>query len=205
MTEVSYKMRGAMITRARDSGCCQCKSEGLLLVSAWGWLGGSPPETSPSPAPPAEAEERCEAGAMSSPLFVVPWSLTGVPYTMYTMHSVMEIRGGELFLFVVWNFELYMIPLALLLLLAWNYFLIVSGKDNRQHDTPYEFDICIGIRIPKAVCCLGYYDLDGWKKCTLGCIDRSTASGSREAIIPCAQHLLDCFYNILGTRVQDRR
>ncbi|XP_056181764.1 multiple C2 and transmembrane domain-containing protein 1 isoform X1 [Falco biarmicus] len=40
-----------------------------------------------------------------------------------------------LFLFVVWNFELYMIPLALLLLLAWNYFLIVSGKDNRQHDT----------------------------------------------------------------------
>ncbi|XP_067171455.1 multiple C2 and transmembrane domain-containing protein 1 [Apteryx mantelli] len=43
-----------------------------------------------------------------------------------------------LFLFVVWNFELYMIPLAFLLLLAWNYFLIVSGKDNRQHDTVVE-------------------------------------------------------------------
>ncbi|KFO09290.1 Multiple C2 and transmembrane domain-containing protein 1, partial [Balearica regulorum gibbericeps] len=43
-----------------------------------------------------------------------------------------------LFLFVVWNFELYMIPLALLLLLAWNYFLIVSGKDNRQHDMVVE-------------------------------------------------------------------
>ncbi|KFP64869.1 Multiple C2 and transmembrane domain-containing protein 1, partial [Cariama cristata] len=43
-----------------------------------------------------------------------------------------------LFLFVVWNFELYMIPLALLLLLAWNYFLIVAGKDNRQHDTVVE-------------------------------------------------------------------
>ncbi|XP_021235724.1 multiple C2 and transmembrane domain-containing protein 1 isoform X2 [Numida meleagris] len=42
------------------------------------------------------------------------------------------------FLFVVWNFELYMIPLALLLLLAWNYFLIISGKDNRQHDTVVE-------------------------------------------------------------------
>lgn len=28
-----------------------------------------------------------------------------------------------------------MVPLALLLLLAWNYFLIISGKDNRQHDT----------------------------------------------------------------------
>ncbi|NXX86656.1 MCTP1 protein, partial [Urocolius indicus] len=43
-----------------------------------------------------------------------------------------------LFLFVVWNFELYMIPLALLLLLAWNYFLIVAEKDNRQHDTVVE-------------------------------------------------------------------
>ncbi|NXI94443.1 MCTP1 protein, partial [Psophia crepitans] len=43
-----------------------------------------------------------------------------------------------LFLFVVWNFELYMIPLALLLLLAWNYFLIISGKDNRQHDMVVE-------------------------------------------------------------------
>ncbi|NXY41856.1 MCTP1 protein, partial [Ceuthmochares aereus] len=43
-----------------------------------------------------------------------------------------------LFLFVVWNFELYMIPLALLLLLAWNYFLIISGKDNKQHDTVVE-------------------------------------------------------------------
>ncbi|NXP37775.1 MCTP1 protein, partial [Leiothrix lutea] len=43
-----------------------------------------------------------------------------------------------LFLIVVWNFELYMIPLALLLLLAWNYFLIVSGKDNRQHNTVVE-------------------------------------------------------------------
>uniref|UniRef100_A0A672TMY7 Multiple C2 and transmembrane domain-containing protein 1 n=1 Tax=Strigops habroptila TaxID=2489341 RepID=A0A672TMY7_STRHB len=43
-----------------------------------------------------------------------------------------------LFLFVVWNFELYMIPLALLLLLAWKYFLIISGKDNRHHDIVVE-------------------------------------------------------------------
>lgn len=28
-----------------------------------------------------------------------------------------------------------MIPLVLLLLLTWNYFLIISGKDNRQRDT----------------------------------------------------------------------
>ncbi|KAM6965606.1 multiple C2 and transmembrane domain-containing protein 1 isoform 2-T2 [Aplochiton taeniatus] len=36
-----------------------------------------------------------------------------------------------LFVIVVWNFELYMIPLALLLPLAWNYILIASGKDTR--------------------------------------------------------------------------
>ncbi|XP_062830288.1 multiple C2 and transmembrane domain-containing protein 1 isoform X4 [Anolis carolinensis] len=46
-----------------------------------------------------------------------------------------SLAAFVLFLFVTWNFELYMIPLTLLLLLAWNYFLIVSGKDNRQHDT----------------------------------------------------------------------
>ncbi|KAI4891820.1 hypothetical protein NFI96_016547, partial [Prochilodus magdalenae] len=39
-----------------------------------------------------------------------------------------------LFILVVWNFELYMIPLALLLPLAWNYILIASGKDTRQGD-----------------------------------------------------------------------
>ncbi|MGH0179751.1 UNVERIFIED_CONTAM: hypothetical protein FKN15_002509, partial [Acipenser sinensis] len=39
-----------------------------------------------------------------------------------------------LFLLVVWNFEMYMIPLMPLLPLAWNYFLIISGKDTRQGD-----------------------------------------------------------------------
>ncbi|KAJ8285476.1 hypothetical protein GJAV_G00027220 [Gymnothorax javanicus] len=39
-----------------------------------------------------------------------------------------------LFVVVVWNFELYMIPLVLLLPLAWNYILIASGKDTRQGD-----------------------------------------------------------------------
>ncbi|KAM5192463.1 multiple C2 and transmembrane domain-containing protein 1 [Mantella aurantiaca] len=43
-----------------------------------------------------------------------------------------------IFLIVVWNFEIYMIPLALLLLLAWNYFLIISGKDNRTQDMVME-------------------------------------------------------------------
>ncbi|XP_062068380.1 multiple C2 and transmembrane domain-containing protein 1 isoform X2 [Lepus europaeus] len=49
-----------------------------------------------------------------------------------------SLAAFVLFLFVVWNFELYMIPLVLLLLLTWNYFLIVSGKDNRQRDTVVE-------------------------------------------------------------------
>ncbi|XP_049435914.1 multiple C2 and transmembrane domain-containing protein 1 isoform X5 [Epinephelus fuscoguttatus] len=43
-----------------------------------------------------------------------------------------SICAFVLFVIVVWNFELYMIPLALLLPLAWNYILITSGKDTRQ-------------------------------------------------------------------------
>ncbi|XP_037831172.1 multiple C2 and transmembrane domain-containing protein 1 isoform X2 [Kryptolebias marmoratus] len=43
-----------------------------------------------------------------------------------------SICAFVIFVIVVWNFEIYMIPLALLLLLAWNYILIVSGKDTRQ-------------------------------------------------------------------------
>ncbi|XP_044518689.1 multiple C2 and transmembrane domain-containing protein 1 isoform X2 [Gracilinanus agilis] len=49
-----------------------------------------------------------------------------------------SLAAFVLFLFVVWNFELYMIPLVLLLLLTWNYFLIKSGKDTRQRDTVVE-------------------------------------------------------------------
>lgn len=36
----------------------------------------------------------------------------------------------QLFVVVVWNFELYMLPLALLLLLLWNYLFL-----NRSSDT----------------------------------------------------------------------
>ncbi|XP_061623235.1 multiple C2 and transmembrane domain-containing protein 1 isoform X4 [Phyllopteryx taeniolatus] len=43
-----------------------------------------------------------------------------------------SICAFVLFVVLVWNFELYMIPLALLLPLAWNYILITSGKDTRQ-------------------------------------------------------------------------
>ncbi|XP_060239572.1 multiple C2 and transmembrane domain-containing protein 1 isoform X3 [Meriones unguiculatus] len=49
-----------------------------------------------------------------------------------------SLAAFVLFLFAVWNFELYMTPLLLLSLLTWNYFLIISGKDNRQHDTVVE-------------------------------------------------------------------
>ncbi|XP_060762933.1 multiple C2 and transmembrane domain-containing protein 1 isoform X1 [Neoarius graeffei] len=49
-----------------------------------------------------------------------------------------------LFIVVVWNFELYMIPLALLLLLAWNYVLIASGKDSRQRDVQAVEDLLEG-------------------------------------------------------------
>ncbi|XP_051973556.1 multiple C2 and transmembrane domain-containing protein 1-like isoform X1 [Xyrauchen texanus] len=37
-----------------------------------------------------------------------------------------------IFVVVVWNFEIYMIPLSLLLLLTWNYFLLETGKEPRE-------------------------------------------------------------------------
>ncbi|XP_013867979.1 multiple C2 and transmembrane domain-containing protein 1 [Austrofundulus limnaeus] len=43
-----------------------------------------------------------------------------------------SICAFVIFVIVVWNFEIYMIPLALLLPLAWTYILIASGKDTRQ-------------------------------------------------------------------------
>ncbi|KAF4074516.1 hypothetical protein AMELA_G00240200 [Ameiurus melas] len=49
-----------------------------------------------------------------------------------------------LFIVVVWNFELCMIPLALLFLLAWNYVLIASGKDSRQGDMQAVEDLLEG-------------------------------------------------------------
>uniref|UniRef100_A0A8C6WXP5 Multiple C2 domains, transmembrane 1a n=1 Tax=Neogobius melanostomus TaxID=47308 RepID=A0A8C6WXP5_9GOBI len=52
-----------------------------------------------------------------------------------------SICAFVLFVIIVWNFELYMIPLVLLLPLAWNYILIASGKDTRQDvDEDEEFD-----------------------------------------------------------------
>uniref|UniRef100_A0A673FMP4 Multiple C2 and transmembrane domain-containing protein 1-like n=1 Tax=Sinocyclocheilus rhinocerous TaxID=307959 RepID=A0A673FMP4_9TELE len=62
-----------------------------------------------------------------------------------------------LFVVVVWNFELYMVPLVLLMLLAWNYVLIASGKDTRQGDVDSERkgfmnklyaiqDVCISVQ-----------------------------------------------------------
>ncbi|XP_049618144.1 multiple C2 and transmembrane domain-containing protein 1 isoform X6 [Syngnathus scovelli] len=59
--------------------------------------------------------------------------------TGYYINSCFEWESPQrsicafvLFVVLVWNFELYMIPLALLLPLAWNYILITSGKDTRQ-------------------------------------------------------------------------
>uniref|UniRef100_A0A665SWG1 Multiple C2 domains, transmembrane 1a n=1 Tax=Echeneis naucrates TaxID=173247 RepID=A0A665SWG1_ECHNA len=51
-----------------------------------------------------------------------------------------SICAFVLFVIVVWNFELYMIPLALLLPLVWNYILIASGKDTRQDVVSNTFD-----------------------------------------------------------------
>uniref|UniRef100_A0A3B3SNJ3 Multiple C2 and transmembrane domain containing 1 n=1 Tax=Paramormyrops kingsleyae TaxID=1676925 RepID=A0A3B3SNJ3_9TELE len=43
-----------------------------------------------------------------------------------------------LFVVLVWNFELYMVPLMLLMVLAWNYISFAAGKDTRQRDVALE-------------------------------------------------------------------
>lgn len=53
-------------------------------------------------------------------------------FGFFSLADVFVFFSLQLFVIVVWNFELYMIPLALLLPLAWNYILIASGKDTRQ-------------------------------------------------------------------------
>lgn len=54
------------------------------------------------------------------------------PRSILRLKCFVSFSAPQLFVIVVWNFELYMIPLALLLPLAWNYILITSGKDTRQ-------------------------------------------------------------------------
>lgn len=53
-------------------------------------------------------------------------------YSLAEAEAFVFFSAPQLFVIVVWNFELYMIPLALLLPLAWNFILITSGKDTRQ-------------------------------------------------------------------------
>lgn len=70
-------------------------------------------------------------GSTAGPECMQPWS------TLWTrsflgLKCFVPFSAPQLFVIVVWNFELYMIPLALLLPLAWNYILITSGKDTRQ-------------------------------------------------------------------------
>uniref|UniRef100_A0A8C1IAB5 Multiple C2 domains, transmembrane 1b n=1 Tax=Cyprinus carpio TaxID=7962 RepID=A0A8C1IAB5_CYPCA len=47
-----------------------------------------------------------------------------------------------IFVVVVWNFEIYMVPLSLLLLLTWNYFLLASGKEPREGSVVSVFMDC---------------------------------------------------------------
>lgn len=56
-----------------------------------------------------------------------------------TCHVLLSFPSWQLFVVVVWNFELYMLPLALLLLLVWNY-LFSSTRETtemvrKQHNT----------------------------------------------------------------------
>ncbi|KAM9306511.1 multiple C2 and transmembrane domain-containing protein 1 isoform 2-T3 [Pholidichthys leucotaenia] len=51
-----------------------------------------------------------------------------------------SIISFVLFVVVVWNFELYMLPLALLLLLVWNYFFCSSREAAESMDATFEWE-----------------------------------------------------------------
>ncbi|MGH0183625.1 UNVERIFIED_CONTAM: hypothetical protein FKN15_012394 [Acipenser sinensis] len=57
----------------------------------------------------------------------------GIVLDLYLSINSQE-RKSPLFLVVVWYMELYMVPLYLLLLLAWNYFQMACGKGSSTQD-----------------------------------------------------------------------
>uniref|UniRef100_A0A8C4NZJ4 Multiple C2 domains, transmembrane 1b n=1 Tax=Dicentrarchus labrax TaxID=13489 RepID=A0A8C4NZJ4_DICLA len=56
-----------------------------------------------------------------------------VIYNTVSLIPVCLMSFFQLFVVVVWNFELYMLPLALLLLLVWNYFFSSSRETESEH------------------------------------------------------------------------
>uniref|UniRef100_A0AAR2JM28 Multiple C2 and transmembrane domain-containing protein 1 n=1 Tax=Pygocentrus nattereri TaxID=42514 RepID=A0AAR2JM28_PYGNA len=64
------------------------------------------------------------------------------------------------FVLVVWNLELYMVPLSLLLFLGWNYFLLASGKETREgsvvKNKENRFTSDIAVQCRAVLCCVDY-------------------------------------------------
>nr|XP_020466859.1 multiple C2 and transmembrane domain-containing protein 2-like isoform X2 [Monopterus albus] len=66
---------------------------------------------------------------------------TAVLYTLQYIKSCFQWESTQrsliaflIFLVTVWNWELFMLPLFLLLLIGWNYFQLTAGKDTSNQD-----------------------------------------------------------------------
>ena len=62
---------------------------------------------------------------------------------------IFVLSSNQVFLVAVWNFELYMIPLALLLLFIYNFIILTKGKTGSIQDSQVSrdssnCDICLG-------------------------------------------------------------
>lgn len=61
--------------------------------------------------------------------------LAYMPFTLNTcMCSLLLLYFSQVFVVTVWTVELYMVPLALLVLFAYNFSLITTGKINNTQD-----------------------------------------------------------------------
>lgn len=50
------------------------------------------------------------------------------------MYSLLLLYFSQVFVVTVWSVELYMVPLALLVLFAYNFSLVTTGKVNNTQD-----------------------------------------------------------------------
>uniref|UniRef100_A0A3P8TCJ7 Multiple C2 domains, transmembrane 2a n=1 Tax=Amphiprion percula TaxID=161767 RepID=A0A3P8TCJ7_AMPPE len=83
----------------------------------------------------------CEAKVQLNRSIIFLFSFTAVLYTLQYIKSCFQWESTQrsliaflIFLVTVWHWELFMLPLFLLLLIGWNYFQLTTGKASSNQD-----------------------------------------------------------------------
>ncbi|XP_028306543.1 multiple C2 and transmembrane domain-containing protein 2 isoform X2 [Gouania willdenowi] len=89
----------------------------------------------------AEESAKFNKKVLSRNIYRVRKISTAVLYTLQYIHSCFQWESRQrsliaflIFLVTVWHFELFMLPLFLLLLIGWNYFQLTMGKFTANQD-----------------------------------------------------------------------